>query len=58
MFNKKEEIFDNLCEKDVPISRAAWYIKVRELRLERGLYAISIRVRLKSVYNVLRQYRS
>lgn len=28
MFNKKEEIFDNLCEKDVPISRAAWYIKV------------------------------
>ena len=29
MFNKKEEIFDNLCEKDVPISRAAWYIKVR-----------------------------
>lgn len=29
VFNKKEEIFDNLCEKDVPISRAAWYIKVR-----------------------------
>ena len=28
VFNKKEEIFDNLCEKDVPISRAAWYIKV------------------------------
>ena len=28
MFNKKEEIFDNLCEKDVPISRATWYIKV------------------------------
>ena len=28
IFNKKEEIFDNLCEKDVPISRAAWYIKV------------------------------
>jgi len=28
VFNKKEEIFDNLCEKDVPISRAAWYIKM------------------------------
>ena len=28
VFNKKEEIFDNLCEKDVPTSRAAWYIKV------------------------------
>ena len=29
IFTRKEEIFDNLCEKDVPISRAAWYIKVK-----------------------------
>ena len=29
MFNKKEEIFENFCEKDVPIFRAVWYIKVR-----------------------------
>jgi hypothetical protein len=28
IFTRKEEIFDNLCEKDVPVSRAAWYIKV------------------------------
>jgi hypothetical protein len=29
VFNKKEEIFDNLCEKDVPVFRAVWYIKVK-----------------------------
>ena len=28
VFNKKEEIFDNLFEKDVPIFRAVWYIKM------------------------------
>ena len=33
MFTRKEEIFDNLCEKDVPASRAAWYIKVNYLCL-------------------------
>jgi hypothetical protein len=28
IFNKREEIFDVLFEKSVPISRAVWYIKV------------------------------
>ena len=29
IFNKREEIFDVLFEKNVPVFRAVWYIKVR-----------------------------
>lgn len=31
IFNKREEIFDSLFEKEVPVFRAVWYIKVRAL---------------------------
>ena len=27
-FNKKEELFDSLCEYSVPMKRAIWFIKV------------------------------
>ena len=43
MFNKKEEIFDNLFEKDVPIFRAVWYIKASlGTRLLCGVLTLSL----------------